>query len=218
MKQRGEARRPAAAEGAGVRGAGRRRLRRARLVCLGLCAGLLLGSGALSHGQEGGRKGLADSKDPLHVSSNRMEVYNQKNLVVFTGSVKANRGDMQIEANRMEVYMRAEEEGDEKRAPAAAGGMGDLDKIVATGNVKMNQAQRRFATAGRLEYRESTGVAVLTEKPRAWEGKNEVIGSKIEMNLQEETTIVHGSPRRRVNVTLFPSSSESETPSREKSR
>ncbi len=217
MNRRRPARRPAAPEGGSALRAGTCRPGRVRLVCLGLCAGLLLWGAAFSHGQERGRKGLSDSKDPLHVSSNKMEVQNQKNLVVFTGDVKAKRGDMHIEANRLEVYMRADEDKSAERETASPGGMGDLDKIVATGNVKMNQAQRRFATAGRLEYRESTGVAVLTDKPRAWEGKNQVVGSKIEMNLQEETTIVHGSPRRRVNVTLFPSS-ESETPQRQKSR
>ena len=143
-----------------------------------------------------------------------MEVNSRKNLIVFIGDVKANQGNMRIKADRLEVYTLEAKRPGSKRRPAPKDRAGEVDRIVAIGNVNMEQAKRRFATAARFEYRESTGIAVLTGSPRVWEGKNQLVGAKIELNLKEDKTIVHGSPRRRVSVTLFPSS---ETPRRKKS-
>ena len=186
------------------------------LICLGLglCAGFLLGGGADSYGQERGGKPQTNEKKPLRVTSDKMEVMSRKNLIVFIGDVKANQGDLRIQANRLEVYTRRKERSDPKRKSTPSERAGEIDKIVAIGNVLMDQAKRRFATADRLEYLESTGVAVLTGSPRAWEGKNQVVGTRIELNLREDKTTVHGSPRQRVDVTLFPSG---ETPRPKKS-
>lgn len=191
-----------------------RRLKRfGGLIRAGLCACLLLWGAAAADGQERSGKRRANEGKPLRVTSDKMEVMSRENLIVFLGDVKANRGDLRIQANRLEVYTR-EGKRTGAKPEAAAGGAGEIDRIVAIGNVLMDQGRRRFAAAERLEYRESTGVAVLTGSPRAWEGKSQVTGARIEMNLREEKTIVRGSPRQRVDVTLFPSG---ETPPRKKS-
>ncbi len=178
-----------------------------RFVCAVLCTGFLLWSGASTHGQEADHKSQPNSGKPLHITSDKMEVDNPKNFIVFIGNVKANQGDMRIQAKRLEVYTKQAKRktGAEPRA-SAADRAGEIDRIVAIGNVLMEQEKRRFATADRLEYHESTGVAVLTGNPRAWEGNNQLVGDKIELNMRKDTTIVHGSPRQRVSVTLFPSS------------
>ncbi len=190
------------------------RLKRLGLIGLGLCLVFSLWGGAYSSAQEKTRKSRLNRKVPIHITSDKMEVNSQKNLIVFIGGVKANQGNMRIKANRLEVYTLEVKGTGAKRRVIPEGRAGEVDRIVATGNVQMNQAKRRFATAARLEYRESTGIAILTGNPRVWEGKNQLVGAKIELNLREDKTIVHGSPRRRVSVTLFPSS---ETPRRKKS-
>ncbi len=190
------------------------RLKRLGLIGLGLCLVFSLWGDAYSSAQEKNKKSRLNRKAPIHITSDKMEVNSQKNLIVFIGGVKANQGNMRINANRLEVYTLEVKRTGAKRRAIPEGRAGEVDRIVAIGNVKVNQAKRRFATAARLEYRESTGIAILTGSPRVWEGKNQLVGAKIELNLREDKTIVHGSRRQRVSVTLFPSS---ETTRRKKS-
>ena len=92
-----------------------------------------------------------------------------------------------------------------------------MERLVAIGNVLVNQGKKKFASGDRLDYKESKGIAVLTGNPRAWENNNQVVGTKIELFLREGRTVVHGSRRRRVRVTLFPESQSGQSPKRTKS-
>ncbi|MDE0341527.1 MAG: lipopolysaccharide transport periplasmic protein LptA [Nitrospinae bacterium] len=190
------------------------RLKRLPLIGLGICLGFLVWSGTSLSAQEKNKKSNLNRKAQIHIVSDKMEVNSRKNLIVFIGNVEANQGKIKLKANRLEIYTLETKRFGSKRKSTPRDRAGEIDRIVALGNVEMDQAKRRFATAARLEYRESTGIAVLTGNPRVWEGKNRLVGAKIELNLKEDKTIVHGSPRRRVSVTLFPSS---ETPRRKKS-
>ena len=171
-------------------------------------------SGTSLSAQEKNKKSNLNRKAQIHIISDKMEVNSRKNLIVFIGNVEANQGKIRLKANRLEIYTLETKRFGSKQKSTPRDRAGEIDRIVALGNVEMDQAKRRFATAARLEYRESTGIAVLTGNPRVWEGRNRLVGSKIELNLKEDKTIVHGSSRRRVSVTLFPSS---ETPRRKKS-
>ena len=190
------------------------RLIRLTLIGLGIFLGLLVWGGTNLSAQEKDKKGHLNRQVQIHIVSDKMEVNSRKNFIVFIGNVEANQGKMRLKANRLEIYTLETKQYGSKRKPTPKGRAGEIDRIVAIGNVEMNQAKRRFATAARLEYRESTGIAILTGSPRVWEGKNRLVGAKIELNLKEDKTIVHGSDDQRVNVTLFPSS---ETPRRKKS-
>lgn len=213
------------------------------VVVLALAAGAAEGAPAPGPARPpaaGGEK----KREPIHVTSDRMEAYNQKNLVIFLGKVKAVQGELSIESDRLEVYIKKrEKEADGVVGPPSAaapspasrraslpgagrGGQdgedagGSVERIVAIGHVLVNQNKTKFASGGRLDYSEETGIGVLTVNPRAWEGQNLVIGDKIELFLKEDRTVVHGTASRRVNVTLYPDeerpagSSPSASPSR----
>ncbi len=184
------------------------------LIGIGLCVVCILWGSPYSFAQGKNKRGQLHTKDQIHITSDKMEVKSRENLIVFIGNVQANHGDVNLKANRLEVYTQPTTGASSKRKPIPNDRAGEIDRIVAIGNVKMGQAKRRFATAARLEYRESTGIAILTGNPRVWERKNQLVGAKIELNLRENKTIVHGTPRRRVSVTVFPSS---ETPRPSKS-
>ena len=190
------------------------RLERLTLIGLGICLGFLVWGNTNLSAQEKTKKSHLNRKAQIHIVSDKMEVNSRKNLIVFIGNVEANQGKMRLKANRLEIYTLENRQFGSKRRPTPKDRAGEIDRIVAIGNVEMDQAKRRFATAARLEYQESTGIAVLTGNPRVWEGKNRLVGAEIKLNLKEDKTIVHGSKRQRVSVTLFPSS---ETPRRKKS-
>lgn len=166
------------------------------------------------------------SKEPIHITSDRMEADNQKRVIVFIGKVDARQGDMEIQSDRLQVFIKKppkEEKGKASQRSADAKGKDKTDissqdasssveRLVATGNVLLNQAEKKFAAGERLDYNQDTGVAVLTGNPRAWEGNNQVVGSKIEIFLKEDKTIVHGTNTRRVNVTLYPGAEQTPPP------
>ncbi len=155
---------------------------------------------------------------PIHVTSNRMEAESEKDIIIFIGNVVANRGEMQIKADRLEVFIKKKREpaeGPEKAATKKGSGMasqGDIERIVAIGNVLLRQGKDKFASGERMDYHEARGVAVLSGNPRAWEGKNQIIGDRIELYLREGRTIVLGSPSRRVGVTLYPANENASAP------
>jgi len=199
-----------------------------------LAAALVLAAGpAGAAPAPGGATGSRNSaggekkKEPIHITADRMEAFNQKNLVIFIGKVKAVQGEMIIQSDRLEVYVKKrEKDGDGTIDPPAARARpgndadgqdptGQVERIIATGNVLINQTRTKFASGERLDYVEETGIGVLTGNPRAWEGQNQVIGDKIELFLKEDRTVVHGSTNRRVNVTLHPEE-ERPAPSGEK--
>ncbi|MDE0331535.1 MAG: lipopolysaccharide transport periplasmic protein LptA [Nitrospinae bacterium] len=190
------------------------RLKRLTFIGLGIYFGFFVWSGTCLSAQEKNKTSHLNRKAQIHIISDKMEVNSRKKLIVFIGNVEANQGNMRLKANRLEIYTLEPKPFGSKRKPTPKDRGGEIDRIVATGNVEMDQAKRRFATAARLEYRESTGIAILTGNPRVWEGKNRLVGAKIELNLKEDRTIVHSSRRQRVSVTLFPTS---ETPRRKKS-
>jgi lipopolysaccharide export system protein LptA len=161
-----------------------------------------------------------EKKEPIHVNSDRMEAYNKKNMIVFIGNVLAVQGEMQIQSDRLEVYVKKKEKtAGGKKSPASsrsqktsavaqpgAPGQGSVERLIAIGNVLVNQGKEKYASGDRLDYREATGIAVLTGNPRAWENNNQVIGTKIVLFLRDGRTVVYGSRRRRVSVTLYPES------------
>ncbi|MFC1492131.1 lipopolysaccharide transport periplasmic protein LptA [Nitrospinota bacterium] len=156
----------------------------------------------------------AKRKEPIRIHSNRMEADNKKNVIVFIGKVSAVQGEMEIKSDRLEVYLQKrskksagnQKSGKTREAPGQPG-QGSVERLVARGNVLITQGKKKFASGDHLDYNELTGVAVLTGNPRAWEDNNQVVGTKIEIFFRDGRTIVHGSNRRRVSVTLFPEES-----------
>ena len=95
---------------------------------------------------------------------------------------------------------------------SGAPGQGSVERLIATGNVLVNQGKEKYASGDRLDYKEATGIAILTGNPRAWENNNQVIGTKIVLFLRDGRTVVYGSRRRRVSVTLYPESQPGNSP------
>src|SRR5271166_27393 len=68
--------------------------------------------------------GGANSKKPIDIESDRLEVDDKKHQAVFVGNVSATQGDNNLKAPRMEVFYESggqgQSHGAEKRAPSQA--------------------------------------------------------------------------------------------------
>jgi lipopolysaccharide export system protein LptA len=140
-------------------------------------------------------------KGPIVIKSQSLEVDNKKRVVVFVGQVDAKREDMTINCEKMFVYYTG-------KSTEVTSEDADLriDRIVATGKVKITRPDGAFATADKLVYYENGEKVVLTGKPVVKQGNDFVEGSKITLYLKEERSIVEGSAEEKVRAVLHPRS------------
>ncbi|OGV96228.1 MAG: lipopolysaccharide transport periplasmic protein LptA [Nitrospinae bacterium RIFCSPLOWO2_02_FULL_39_110] len=135
-----------------------------------------------------------DEKTPIKIRSNRMETYNEKNVVSFLENVIAEKGDMTIYANRVDVYS----DKDQKK----------LIKIIAEGNVRIEKGGKT-ATGEKAEYYEEEQKLILKGTPQIKEKNNFIKGSEIIYYLKEDNISVQGDEKKKVEVTLFPEEKKS---------
>ena len=76
----------------------------------------------------------AEGKLPIHIESDLMEAMDKSGIVVFTGHVKATRGDLVILSDKLEVFYEKRKQGVETKKA--------VKKTVATGHVRITQGER----------------------------------------------------------------------------
>lgn len=146
----------------------------------------------------GGQKAAAG---PIVIKSQSLEVDNQKRIVVFTGQVDAKRGDMTINCEKMIVYYMDQSAQKESGKTDVR-----IDKIVASGKVKISRPDGALAMAEEGVYYESDEKVVLTGRPVVKQGDDFVEGSRITLYLKEKRSIVEGSEKEKVRAVLHPRS------------
>lgn len=159
--------------------------------CWFLCAGLLLTAGVAMAGPPA-FSGV-DSRQPVEITSDRLEADDVAKSLVFIGNAVAKQGDITITGDRLTIYY-------------AAGG-GDVDRIVAEGNVRIIQGNR-LATGARAEYFRIEERMVLSGSPRVSEGNNSVQGHEIVLLLKENRSVVTSGQGGRVNAVFQPKGEE----------
>ncbi len=135
--------------------------------------------------------GSGGSEQPLRITSQHLEANHKNSVIIFSGNVVAKQGNMTIYADEARVYYEKKEQGNEIR------------EIVATGNVKMQEADR-LATGQKAVFTNSEQKIVLTGQPKVWQGKDMVSGDKIIVFLGEDKSFVESGPDRRVEVIFYP--------------
>jgi lipopolysaccharide export system protein LptA len=159
--------------------------------------------------------GLGDGKEPVTVTSDRLEFDYKKNVVVYSGTVHAEQGDVKIESDELRITLkptdRRKPEGDAPDGPdaGAAEGVGEsarVQEIVASGNVRIDQGGR-WAVGGKAVFDQEARTFVLTDHPVLHEGPNQVAGDRVVVYLDEDRSVVEGD-RTRVKAVLYPKGDE----------
>jgi len=105
-----------------------------------------------------------------------------RSTCIFDGSVVVDDPRVKMECDKLYVFFDA---------------TNNVDSIVATGNVKVWQDDRR-GVCEKAVYTETTGTIVMTGKPRLQSGNNLVRGDKIKIFVNSEKVI--SSPKARLVV------------------
>jgi lipopolysaccharide export system protein LptA len=155
-------------------------------------------------------------QQPVSITADKMELDDQKQVVVFSGSVISKHEDMTLKSDQLRVYYNKgssqgqEEAGAEKEGLGVGlGGEGtEIDRIEAVGNVKITR-EDQVAEAHRAVYqaKASPRTIVLTGEPRVWRDKDFLTGKKITLYLDDNRSVVEGGEKKRVNAIFYQSPS-----------
>ena len=140
---------------------------------------------------------------PITIKSNELTADNRGKTAVFTGKVVARQGDVTIYSDRLVVNY-----GEKK---------GDVDKVEASGNVRIVQLNRTgYASEAVYERRYGRITLTGTPLPKVVQGMDSVSGKVITYFVDDEKSIVTGGgdPQSRVEAVIHPSSTRKNTDGR----
>ena len=142
------------------------------------------------------------SDDPIEITSNRMEAFNEKKLVVFSGNAIAKQGNKVLKADQLNLYYKKEPE-KVKVGTTETEGTGNLEKIEAKGNVSLTQGER-IATGDEAIYLRDSGKVIMTGNAVLREGKNSIKGDSVIVFLNENRGLVESNTKKQVKAIIYP--------------
>jgi lipopolysaccharide export system protein LptA len=117
------------------------------------------------------------SNGPVRITSERLEADQKSGLILFKGNVVARQEDAVIMSNLLTLYYNDRKE---------------IDRIVATEDVRINQAER-VGTCGKATYYLDDKRIVMEEEPRVWREGDVVEGDVITIFLDSDKMLVEGA-------------------------
>ncbi|MBI4523104.1 MAG: lipopolysaccharide transport periplasmic protein LptA [Deltaproteobacteria bacterium] len=129
-----------------------------------------------------------NKKDPIFITSDRLEVDHKKNTILYTGRVITVQGEMTMRSDSLVAYYSPDMKG--------------LKEVVAEGNVQVTQGER-VATGTRAVFNDREQTITLTGNPVVRQGSSQVSGNRITFFVEQERAVVEGGSER-VKATLFP--------------
>jgi len=146
----------------------------------------------------------AEKSGPIQIVSDRLDAYNKKRLVVFSGNVVATQEDKIIKSDSLFLYYKKKEGESEKTGgPAGIVKPGEIDKIEAEGNVRMTQGKRIVTGEKAIFYNDEQKI-VVTGNTVMQDGDNIIKGEKTVVFIKENRGVVESGPTGRVRATIYP--------------
>jgi lipopolysaccharide export system protein LptA len=149
------------------------------------------------------KKPRMDGNQPIHIVSDRLDAYNEKKLVVFSGNAVATQSDRVIKSDRLILYYRKGTANQEKSSPKGSGDMGELEKIEAKGHVTVTQGEK-IVTGDDAVFFQDTQKIIMTGNAVMREGRNVIRGDRIIVFLDEDRGIVESGENKRVKAVIYP--------------
>lgn len=130
----------------------------------------------------------ANKREPIFITSDRMEVDQKKQTITYTGRVVAQQGDLIMKSQVLTANYNAD--------------MKALNEVVAEGQVQVTQGDR-VATGTKAVFDDKNQTIILTGDPVVRQGNSQVSGSRITFFVEQERAVVEGGSQR-VKATIFP--------------
>jgi lipopolysaccharide export system protein LptA len=173
-------------------------------LCLVFVLGAVPGWAQDGSGKDSKQEKIShDSSRPVDITSDSLEVDDERGVFVFRGEVVARQDNATIYSDQLNVYYTRKKADADETENGRKTQSRSIEKIVARGSVRIVQ-EERVATGERAEYEYTRGSVVLTGSPRVVQGDNTIAGEKITVYLDDERSIVEGGTRERVQATFTP--------------
>lgn len=123
-------------------------------------------------------KDALSRSEPIEIVSDRMEAFQEKRLVVFSGNAIATQGDIRLRTDRLSFYYRPSEKKTDALGKHNVEAQGELDRIEAKGHVVISQKDIS-ATGDEAVYYQKDAKIVMTGNPVLQDGKNMIKGCQV---------------------------------------
>ncbi|MCX5849198.1 MAG: lipopolysaccharide transport periplasmic protein LptA [Deltaproteobacteria bacterium] len=143
------------------------------------------------------------SDEPMEITSNRMEAFNENKLVVFSGNAMVKQGSNVLKSDKLLLYYKKEPDKKEKVGTIETERTGDLEKVEAKGNVSLTQG-KRIATGDEATYFRDSAKIILTGNAVLSEGKNLIKGDKVIVYINEDRGVVESNTKKQVKAIIYP--------------
>jgi lipopolysaccharide export system protein LptA len=152
------------------------------------------------------QKPRIEKDQPIQIVSDRLDAYNDKRMVVFSGNAVATQGARIIRAERLTLYYREDRKA-AGRSTAGVEGTGNLERVEAKGHVTITEGER-VVTGEEAVFEQDTQKITMTGSAVLREGANIIRGDRIVVFLNENRGLVESAENRRVTATIYPGESE----------
>ena len=152
---------------------------RAFFVCLAVAGGFCIAQAAPVE-----RNSL-----PIQLKSNELVPDNANRTATFSGKVSARQGDITIYSDKLVIRYAATDQ--------------QVEKVEAFGNVRIVQGNRQ-AEAAHAVYDNKEAKIILDGNPKVSQGADVIAGKLITYFVDEQKSVVTGSPESRVEAVIHP--------------
>jgi lipopolysaccharide export system protein LptA len=139
--------------------------------------------------------------EAIKIASDRLDAYDDRNLILFTGNVVVTKENIIINSDKIYLYYSKREEGKEASSTGMMGS-GEIDRIEAEGNVRVEREDRVVTGDSAIFYNGEQKI-IIRGNAEMKEGENVVRGDMITFFLNENRGIVESSENGRVRATIY---------------
>lgn len=173
--------------------------------------------------------GSHNSRLPIEITSDALEVLQQENKAIFSGHVIATQGDVKMKSEKMTVFYKSSDTGkpaaaknknlkEEKKSPSAPSEKNSIEKIIVEKNVFLSTPEETASGSSGLYDVVNNKIflnnnVVLTRDKNVLKGNNLVYDFATGKSVLTSQNEVSGQPKQRVKALFVPNSDE-KTPSK----
>ena len=128
----------------------------------------------------------------IHITSRGLHGKREGSFIRYTGGVSASHKNATLTAGTITIYFSGD-----------IGGVGDIKKITADGNVRFLRSDIR-GTADHLVFDYENEKLTLTGEPTLWRGDDMVTGDTLTYDLKTKISTATGTGEGRAHVTIYP--------------
>ncbi len=137
----------------------------------------------------------------IKIASDRLDAYDDKNLILFSGNVVVTKEDVIMNSDRIYLYY-AKREGTSGDSSGGMMSSGRIDRIEAEGNIRVAR-EDRVVTGDSATFYNGEQKIIIRGNAEMKEGENVVRGERITFYLNENRGIVESSENGRVRATIY---------------